>query len=199
MHAAKRSKVVTGISVEWHANKYSTWNTCMHTQSVTYEGFLQGADKVCVEVCVSVCVCVCIYQVFNSLCFQLHTQMLISWCCLKGKFNPAKVSQTFFFPFLNKKKKACDILLCSFPVPCLHGTIPPGGVCRLLACWSAELFGGGSDGPGVSHLLLHLWAAVEQQQGPSAQVQRSRVYQILHRAGWPECFTFKYIRYTKYI
>lgn len=58
------------------------------------------------------------------------------------------------------------------PVPRLHGTVPPGGVCRLLARRSAELFGGRSDGPGVSRLLLYLWAAVEQQQGSSAQVQR---------------------------
>lgn len=40
---------------------------------------------------------------------------------------------------------------------------------------------------------------MEQQQGSSAQVQRSHIYQILQRAGWPECFTFKYILYTKYI
>lgn len=90
--------------------------------------------------------------------------MLINGCLIhsqRRKLMTPKVSQGVFF----KPAKFAYKRLCFFPssshprlfaVPRFHRTVSPGGVCRLLAGGSAQLSGGGSDGPGVSHLLLHL-------------------------------------------
>lgn len=107
-------------------------------------------------------------SVMNRSNFSMTSQLRFVAGRSAGAFSEA---QEAFFRFL------LHIFCFHHPsfhssVSCFHRAVSPGGVCRLLAGWSAQLSGVYSHGPGVSLLLLHLRAAVEQQQGPVTRLWR---------------------------